>query len=435
MESMTTKIKNASVGFVREELCSPFGFKGAAVTSLRQVAVRLETESGNYGTGVGVFSTLWSDSEVFARFGEEQSNEYMLEITKKAVKLLCGRSLANPIDTITALIPELYDFAKKLTDTPELKKTFVLNALVPVDFALWQIYARSNHTEDFMELCEAFVGRAFSHRHSMLAGIPLITYGTSAAQVQELAENGVSIAKIKIGNDPNKNGSVSEMLAWDQARLAELHHILRKYNTPHTQNGKIAYYLDANGRYPDCETLHKFLQNAEEIGAKEHIVMLEEPFPEGSNFDVSEFSVPIAADESAHSVEDVANLISLGYSLITLKPIAKTLSISLLMLDYAYAHKIPCFTADLTVNPLMVDWNKSVAARLAPIPGMKIGILESNGAQNYKRWEEMCLQHPCASASWIHPDMGVYHLGEEFYKQNGGIFKECAYYTSLAGQC
>ena len=48
---------------------------------------------------------------------------------------------------------------------------------------------------------------------------------------------------------------------------------------------------------------------------------------------------------------------------------------------------IPCFCADLTVNPIMIDWNKNFAARLEQLSGMKIGVLETNGAQNYKNWK------------------------------------------------
>ena len=73
----------------------------------------------------------------------------------------------------------------------------------------------------------------------------------------------------------------------------------------------------------------------------------------------------------------------------TLKPIAKTLSLTLKMQDYARRMGIQSFCADLTVNPIMREWNKCVAARLEPIRGMKIGIMESNGAQNYTNWDRM----------------------------------------------
>lgn len=69
--------------------------------------------------------------------------------------------------------------------------------------------------------------------------------------------------------------------------------------------------------------------------------------------------------DSLQSVEDAARRIEQGYSAIAVKVIAKTLSITMKIVQYAYEKKVPCFCADLTVNPILVDWNKSVAARLA----------------------------------------------------------------------
>ena len=56
------------------------------------------------------------------------------------------------------------------------------------------------------------------------------------------------------------------------------------------------------------------------------------------------------------------------------------------------------------------------------LPGMKVGVLESNGHQNYKNWQQMLDQHPMAGASWIEPENGIFNLDQEFYKQSGGIF-------------
>lgn len=51
---------------------------------------------------------------------------------------------------------------------------------------------------------------------------------------------------------------------------------------------------------------------------------------------------------------------------------------------------IPCFCADLTVNPILVEWNKNIAARLNSFPGLvSLGLVEINGHQNYKNWEKM----------------------------------------------
>ena len=96
--------------------------------------------------------------------------------------------------------------------------------------------------------------------------------------------------------------------------------------------------------------------------------VIEEPFAENNEVYVGDMGVTIAADESAHTVEDAARRIEQGYKAIVLKGIAKTLSMTLKIAQLAYEKKIPCFCADLTVNPILVDWNKCVAARLSAFP-------------------------------------------------------------------
>ena len=139
--------------------------------------------------------------------------------------------------------------------------------------------------------------------------------------------------------------------------------------------------------------------------------------------DVSSIPVNVAADESAHSDTDVKERIELGYGSIALKPIAKTLSMSLKMLEIASRYNIPCFCADLTVNPLMVDWNKNIAARLSPLPGLSIGVIETNGHQNYINWDKMKSYHPCDNAYWSNIHEGVFNLDESFYSESAGVFK------------
>ena len=89
---------------------------------------------------------------------------------------------------------------------------------------------------------------------------------------------------------------------------------------------------------------------------------------------------------------------------------------------------IGCFCADLTVNPLMLEWNKNVAARLSPLSGMKIGVVESNGAQNYVNWEKMKGYVPRKNTE---SDATVYTLDEDFYKNAGGLFELSPHYASL----
>ncbi len=83
------------------------------------------------------------------------------------------------------------------------------------------------------------------------------------------------------------------------------------------------------------------------------------------------------------------------------------------------------------VNPILVDWNKNVAAGLPAPPGMRIGVLETNGAQNYRRWPEMQRYHPCFGADWTNAREGVFVLNEDFYKRSGGILETSRHYRGL----
>jgi len=97
----------------------------------------------------------------------------------------------------------------------------------------------------------------------------------------------------------------------------------------------------------------------------------------------------------------------------------------------AHERGIPCFCADLTVNPILVDWNKNVAARLAPFPGLESGLLETNGHQNYRNWDRMVSYHPRAGASWMNPSGGVFALDGDFYTSSGGIFMPSEHYEAM----
>ena len=100
--------------------------------------------------------------------------------------------------------------------------------------------------------------------------------------------------------------------------------------------------------------------------------------------------VRVAGDESAHSAQDVARLTrEYGYSAIACKPIAKTLSVTLEMVRAAQKSGAACFCADLTVPPALLDWNMSLAARLPRVPGLRVGVVESNGPQDYTDWRRL----------------------------------------------
>jgi hypothetical protein len=91
----------------------------------------------------------------------------------------------------------------------------------------------------------------------------------------------------------------------------------------------------------------------------------------------------------------------LGYGAMALKPIAKTMSMSLRVAAAAAERGVPCFCADLTVNPTLVEWNRAVARRLPQFPGIgDLGLLETNGAQNYSNWDRMSASAPKEDVLW-----------------------------------
>ena len=97
----------------------------------------------------------------------------------------------------------------------------------------------------------------------------------------------------------------------------------------------------------------------------------------------------------------------------------------------AHEAGVPCFCADLTVNPILVEWNKAVAARLAPFPGLGLGLLETNGHQNYRDWERMRGYHPCPEAPWATATDGVFRLDEDFYRRSACLFEPSAHYEAM----
>ena len=119
---------------------------------------------------------------------------------------------------------------------------------------------------------------------------------------------GISLLNLKTGSA----GTQKEMLEKDIAFLSAVHKAIGHYETPYTKSGKIPYYFDANERYDEKDTLFRFLDHAKKIGAFDQIAVVEEPFGERNDVYVGDMGVTIAADESAHTVEDAAKRIEQG---------------------------------------------------------------------------------------------------------------------------
>lgn len=422
------KIKKTNHHIDQYALTAPFGFKGGYSTELWQSVSMLESSEGNGGLGLGVQGILWSDAAVFAANSEAEGNRIMYKMTQFALDQAAKSGFDTPLDLLDRLLPLTYEYGKKLTGLKNLRLTFALNSLVAVDNAAWQLYCQENKISAFDNMIPPDVRPALSSRHRQIASIPLMSYGVPMEKIIEAVDEGYFFLKVKIGADPDKDGDQDKMLEWDKKRLSAIHAAVKDREIPHTANGSIPYYLDANGRYASKERLLKLLDHAEKIGALERIMIVEEPFPEDYKVDVRDVPARLAADESAHSEKDALERIDLGYGAIALKPIAKTMSMSLRIAKVAHAKGVPCFCADLTVTPILVDWNKNVAARLAPLPGLKIGVLETNGHQNYRAWQELMTYHPCFDAPWMHTVQGLFRLDDDFYARSGGILETSRHY-------
>ena len=420
------RIKNVDSNFEREPL-TPYRFKGSVVTEGWQVAAWIESESGIHKVGIGGQGTLWSDSKVFAAHSTNGGNALMYAMSERALQMMKGNSFTNPHQLLDDLLPEVYEYGKKITGNPNLRKTFALNSLVCVDNAAWLMYAAENNIKNFDDMIPAQYKPGLSYRHEKVGSMPSFSAGTDVKKIKAAADQGYFIMKLKTGSA----GTQKEMIEKDIAFLTAVHKAIGHYETPYTKSGKIPYYFDANERYDEKDTLWRFLDHAKKIGALDQIAAIEEPFGERNDVYVGDMGVTIAADESAHTVEDAAKRIEQGYGAMAVKAIAKTLSMTMRVTQLAHEKKVPCFCADLTVNPILVDWNKCVAARLTPFPNIGIGLQETNGHQYYKNWDTMMTYHPRANASWIKTKNGVYITDKTFYDESAGIFDPSEHYEKM----
>ncbi len=402
------RITDTSLSLVKEKLVRPFGFKGFHISELWQ-AVACVSSDDFRAVCPSTQSVLWSDGNVFSAFTPDESNLLMYRVTERALSVIKGKSFTRPDVLIESIIPELREYADNICGM-KVKTTFILNSLVGVDFALWSLYARENGIDSFDGIIPESTRDAMSCRHSKLAHIPLVSYNVDEAEIRSLLENGTALMKVKIGNTPE----------WDMQRIEQVHSIAKDYETPLTKSGKVCYYLDANGRYTS-EQLKRFVDFIDRKNILERVAIIEEPFPEEDKTDVSDLPVVINADESAHSAEDLAERISLGYRSVALKPIAKTLSVSFAMVEAMHKAGGMYLCADLTVNPLLAEWNKQFASRIAPLSSLNVGCVEVNGDANYVTWDK---QKTFLPGAVVYRDAvrGAFECGDDFYSSGKSLF-------------
>lgn len=420
-------IARVGANFQREPLVRPSGFKGGYMTEFWQSVARMESGSGATAVGLGTQNVLWCDPTVLDAFTEGGGNSLMFAVTDRALQMVRGQSFRTPIELLDSVFPELYRYAQRSTGLASLRPTFVLNALIPVDNAAWLLYAAENGIRTFDDMVPAEYRPGLSYRHRHVASLPSVTYALPVGEVVQAANDGYFIIKLKLGHP----GTQAEMLERDMERMTAVVRAIDHLRTPHTPDGKLRYDLDPNARYEHKDTLMRLLDHCGRLGVLDRVVVVEEPFPEEHDADVRDVPVLVAADESATTIPEAIRRFDQGYRAMALKAIAKTLSQTLKIAQLSHERGVACMAADLTVNPILVDWNKNVAARLAPFPGLAVGMMETNGHQQYRDWKQMERYHPCTDAPWRQVRQGVFELGDDFYSRSGCIFEPSPHYRAL----
>ncbi len=424
----TIRITRTDSNFEREQLVRPFGFKGGYLSELWQTVVSLGATSDKRQIGLATQSVLYGDADLFAAHAEAAGNALMYVLTEKSLQHAKRIPFTTPIDLLEKLLPDVMEEGKKLTGKPDLNPNFVYNALVGVDHAAWLLYAAEHQLTNFEAMVPPAYREALTHRNRRIAIMYQVPYGMPVAEIRQAVQQGYFVIKIKLGQP----GSEADMLQKDMDRLSEIHAVLQDSRTRQTPDGRLIYTLDANGRYQYKESIQRFIDHARKIGVLDQILVFEEPLHEGNSESVADLEVRMAADESVHDEADALRRLEQGYGALVLKGIAKTLSLSVKMAKLAYERNVPCLCADLTVNPILVNWHQNLAAHLAPFPGLEtMGLMETNGDMNYVNWQTMLGYHPRADASWMQRTHGVFELNEDFYQRSGGIFEVPAHYEAM----
>ena len=162
------RIRRTDSTFEREPLIRPFGFKGGYMSEIWQTAVRMESESGGTRVGIGTQNVLWSDAAVFASRSEAAGNALMYAVTERALALARDAGpFRSPLDLQDAILEPVHAYARAVTGRADLRKTFTLNALVPVDNAAWLLHADANGITGFDAMVPAEFRPALASRHTL----------------------------------------------------------------------------------------------------------------------------------------------------------------------------------------------------------------------------------------------------------------------------
>ena len=420
------RIVETDLEIQREPFARPFAFKGSAFHEKWNLVVRLKDADGYEAFGIGGLAVLWSDATVFAAHTEMGGNLLQASLLEFALQHIKGKEFSDPLALFDTIENDVFSYAKAITGHGDLRRTFALIALVALDNAAWTLYAKQRELATFDALIPEKFRSFLSHRQSHVALVPAVSYTLPIDELRAILDSGAYILKIKIGHP----GDETEMVKTDMACLSQIHSLARQYETEMTDSGQVLYYLDANGRYGEKNSMARLLDHADNEGMLDRIVLIEEPFSHPADIDVHGLPARFAGDESIETVADVHTRLEQGYGAMAIKPAGKTLSLAFRMIE-AVKNSVPCFVADNACVPVLVEWNKNVAARLPAFPGVKGGLMESNGPENYGTWDRMLSEYPVPNASWLRSRGGAFVLDGNYYEQSGGIFEEPIRYTRL----
>ena len=244
-KSRTVMIKSVASSFEREPLVRPFGFKGIYQNEFWVAAARIETDSGLRHVGLQTQCLAWSDLDVFLAHSEVDGNMLLIKTLDYALNLIKGQPFTNPIEIQDSILEEVHKYGQSITNNNNLRETFTLSSMVALDNALWMLYAEENGFRNFDEMIPEEYRPALANRHKYVAHVPLMAYAIPLEEITQAVDQGYFFMKIKIG----RPGTQEEMLEGDKARIEAIHKLIGDRETPHTLDGKIPYYFDANGRY------------------------------------------------------------------------------------------------------------------------------------------------------------------------------------------
>src|ERR1051325_10473936 len=177
------QLARTNLNFEREPLIAPFGFKGGFVSEIWQIVAMMQSVSGKTGVGLGVQSVLWSDPNVFASALQAGGNAMMLLLSAFALKEAQREPFETPTALLNRLLPLVGEYGREITRNPNLRTTYTLNALVPVDNAAWLLYAAEKGLSSFDALIPEGARPALAYRNAEVVSIPAVGYGLPLADI------------------------------------------------------------------------------------------------------------------------------------------------------------------------------------------------------------------------------------------------------------